>query len=218
MESPATSGPVRSDGLPAQRRRERKRKDGQAGRCLPHAMMVGAPGGFAGRPVDAAPPRPGVQHRAAEPVVGQAAGLAARPEVRFEPAPAAINADAGRYAERAVGLRLLGLRPDAPASPLGARNGLQPVNHQCIRARTASIFLVAEPLAVWLAALDEDGLAAEAAAWLNGRYVLRGSPAWVCHNPQTTRRESSPRCWNLRKSCGWRDAWTSAPRGSTEVG
>lgn len=115
--------------------------------------MVGAPGGFTDRPVDAGPPRTGAQHPAAEPVVGQATGLAARPEVRFEPAPAAIHAGDGRYAGKAVGLPLLGLRPDAPAFVLGARNGLQPEKHECIRARTASVFLFAELLAVWLVAM-----------------------------------------------------------------
>ena len=46
-----------------------------------------------------------------------------------------------------------GLRPDAPAFVLGARNGLQPEKHECIRARTASVFLFAELLAVWLVAM-----------------------------------------------------------------
>ena len=78
------------------------------GQGLMPAAVV-APGGLKDRPLDAVPLQPGAQRPAAEPVVGEAASVAAGLDMRIEPTLADIDAGGRWYSGRVPGLLLLGL-------------------------------------------------------------------------------------------------------------
>ena len=97
---------------------------------------VVAPGGFEDRPPDAVPLQPGAQRPGAEPVVGEAAGLAAGLDRRFEPTLADIDADGSGYPGRVPVLRLLGLGLAGlkPLHPFRARGtGCDGPTHALVR-------------------------------------------------------------------------------------